>query len=50
MKKLKERRKKRNIYLKGLEALYEGIAQKGFEVLSLERSPFRLAQQPPANP
>jgi hypothetical protein len=32
-----------NIYLKALEALYEGIAQKGFWVLSLEGSPIPLA-------
>jgi len=32
-----------NIYFKALEALYEGIAQKGFGVLSLEGSPIPLA-------
>ena len=34
------------------EALYEGIAQKGFGVpsLALDGSPFPLAQQPPMIP
>jgi len=31
-----------NIYLKALEALYEGYAQKGFGVLSLDGGPFLL--------
>jgi hypothetical protein len=31
-----------NIYLKALEALYEGYAQKGFGVLSLDGSPVLL--------
>jgi IS605 OrfB family transposase len=31
-----------NIYLKALEALYEGIAQKGFGVPSIDGSPFPL--------
>jgi IS605 OrfB family transposase len=31
-----------NIYLKALEALYEGIAQKGFGVLSIDGSPVPL--------
>jgi transposase len=30
-----------NIYLKALEALYEGSAQKGFGFLSIDGSPFR---------
>jgi transposase len=38
-----------NIYLKALEALYEGSAQKGFGVSSLDGSPFRWAPQPPMN-
>ena len=31
-----------NIYLKALEALYEGSAQKGFEFLSIDGSPMPL--------
>jgi putative transposase len=31
-----------NIYFKALEALYEGIAQKGFEFLSIDGSPMPL--------
>jgi glutathione peroxidase-family protein len=31
-----------NIYLKALEALYEGYAQKGFEFLSIDGSPMLL--------
>jgi hypothetical protein len=31
-----------NIYLKALEALYEGYAQKGFGVLILDGSPMPL--------
>jgi putative transposase len=31
-----------NHYLRGLEALYEGIAEKGFGVLSIDGSPFPL--------
>jgi glutathione peroxidase-family protein len=31
-----------NIYLKALEALYDGYAQKGFGVLSIDGSPFLL--------
>ena len=31
-----------NIYLKALEALYEGPTQKGFEFLSIDGSPFPL--------
>jgi hypothetical protein len=31
-----------NIYFKALEALYEGSAQKGFRVLSIDGSPVPL--------
>jgi hypothetical protein len=31
-----------NIYLKAFEALYEGIAEKGFGVSSIDGSPFPL--------
>ena len=39
-----------NIYLRALEALYEGNAQKGFGVSSLDGSSFRLAPQLPVSP
>ena len=39
-----------NIYLKVLEALYEGSAQKGFGDPSLDESPFRWVSQPPMSP
>ena len=39
-----------NIYLKALEALYEGSAQKGFGDPSLDESPFRWVSQPPMSP
>jgi putative transposase len=40
-----------NIYLKALEALYEGSAQKGFRVLSIDGSPMLLGStQLPMNP
>jgi hypothetical protein len=32
------------------EALYEGYAQRGFEVLSLDGSPFLQVPQPPMKP
>jgi len=32
------------------EALYEGPTQKGFGDPSIDRSPFRMAQQPPVKP
>jgi putative transposase len=39
-----------NIYLKALEALYEGSAQKGFGVLSLDGSPFPLGSTATGEP
>jgi putative transposase len=39
-----------NIYLKALEALYEGIAQKGFGVLSLDGSPVPLGSTATSEP
>jgi hypothetical protein len=39
-----------NIYLKALEALYEGIAQKGFGVLSIDRSPVPLGSTATSEP
>ena len=39
-----------NIYLKALEALYEGYAQKGFGVLSLDGSPFPLGSTATGEP
>jgi IS605 OrfB family transposase len=39
-----------NIYLKALEALYEGNAQKGFRVPSIVGAQCRWAQQPLMNP
>jgi putative transposase len=39
-----------NIYLKALEALYEGIAQKGFGVPSIDGSPFPLGSTATGEP
>jgi hypothetical protein len=39
-----------NIYLKALEALYEGIAQKGFGVPSIDRSPVPLGSTDTSEP
>jgi len=39
-----------NIYLKALEALYEGYAQRGFGVLSLDRSPVPLGSTATSEP
>jgi putative transposase len=39
-----------NIYLKALEALYEGPAQKGFGVLGIDGSPFPLGSTATSEP
>ena len=39
-----------NIYLRGFEALYEGYAQKGFGVLSLDGSPVPLGSTATSEP
>jgi IS605 OrfB family transposase len=39
-----------NIYLRALEALYEGIAQKGFGVLSIDGSPVPLGSTATGEP